>query len=64
MTRVAMYFRQSTLLALTEALLVTVGGFMLVKLLAPPVTMSDTELVVGPIAVALMWLGTRQTNNA
>ena len=53
---------RDTLASLTQALLVVICGFLLVKLLAPATTMSDTELVVGPIAVALMWLGSRQLN--
>ena len=55
--------RESTLVALAQATSVAVGGFLVVKLMsvmAPVPTMSDFELVLGPLAVALMWLGARQ----
>jgi hypothetical protein len=55
--------RQFTLVTLAQATSLAVGGFLVVKAMAamaPVATMSDFELVVGPLAVALMWLGTRQ----
>ncbi len=49
--------RTSFLLSLLETLLITAGGFLLVSLFARAATMSGAELVIGPLAVALVWLG-------
>lgn len=38
-------------------MLVTMGGVLLVKLLATASTMSDAELLIGPLALALLWAG-------
>lgn len=51
----------SLLLPLAQTLLISGGGFILVRLLTHGSTTSSGELLIGPVAVALMWLGLRQT---
>jgi hypothetical protein len=47
----------SLLVRLIETLLIAGGGFLLVTLLAHGSAMSKGELLIGPLAVALIWLG-------
>lgn len=54
-------FESSVLVPLVQTLLISGGGFLLVKLLARGSTMSGGELLIGPAAVALMLLGLQQT---
>jgi hypothetical protein len=51
------YRSQSAWMPLMQTLLISVGGFLVVKLLASSSLLSDAELLVGPVAVALMWFG-------
>ena len=50
-------FDSSFLARLAQTVLFTLGGFLLVSLLAQHSTMSYRELIIGPLALALMWLG-------
>lgn len=50
-------FDSSFLARLAQTLLFSLGGFLLVSLLAQHPTMSYRELMIGPLSLALMWLG-------
>jgi len=43
--------------SLLETTLITAGGLLFVNMLANASTMSDAELLVGPLSVGLVWLG-------
>ena len=47
----------SLLASILQILLVMVGGLMVIRFVAPATSMSDGELLIGPIALGLMWLG-------
>ena len=48
-------------LSLLETTLITVGGLLFVNVLATASTMTDSELLVGPLSVGLVWLGMNVT---
>jgi hypothetical protein len=47
----------AAVLALTQTILITVGGFLLIKFVATAPTMSDGQMILGPLSLALMWTG-------
>jgi hypothetical protein len=49
--------RPSLLVLLVQTLLITIGGLLLVSLLARASAMSESALLVGPLALGLLWLG-------
>ena len=49
--------RQLLHILLLKTALITAGGFLLVKLIATGSSMSDGELIIGPISIGLVWLG-------
>jgi len=53
--------KTSFYLSLLETTLITAGGLLFVNLLANASTMSDVELLVGPVSVGLVWLGMNVT---
>jgi hypothetical protein len=44
-------------LSLIQTFLITAGGLLFVNMLATASSMSDSELLVGPLSVGLVWLG-------
>ena len=52
-----MAHRPSVLLLLVQTLLVTVGGLLLVSFLAQASAMSESALLIGPLALGLIWFG-------
>ena len=50
-------YDSSTFYLLAQTLLISAGGFLFISLLARGSSMSDSELIVGPVSVGLMWLG-------
>ena len=55
MTKTSLY------VSLLETTLITGGGLLFVNMLANAATMSDIELLVGPLSVGLVWLGMNVT---
>ena len=53
--------KTSFYLSLVETLLITAGGVLFVKVLATASSMTDGELLVGPLSVGLVWLGMHGT---
>lgn len=53
--------KTSIYLSLLETTLITAGGLLFVNVLATASTMSDGELLVGPLSVGLVWLGMNVT---
>lgn len=47
----------SLLLSLFQTTLITAGGLLFVGVLATASSMSDGQLIVSPLSVALVWLG-------
>jgi hypothetical protein len=47
----------SLLVSLLQTVLITAGGLLFVKMLATATSMSDSEVLVGPLSVGLVWLG-------
>jgi hypothetical protein len=47
--------------SLLETVLITAGGLLFMKVLATASSMSDSELLVGPLSVGLVWLGMNGT---
>jgi hypothetical protein len=48
-------------LSLLETTLITAGGLLFVNMLANASTMSDVELMLGPLSIGLVWLGMNVT---
>jgi hypothetical protein len=49
--------KSSILVSLLETVLITAGGLLFVNMLATAPSMSDSEVLVGPLSVGLVWLG-------
>jgi hypothetical protein len=49
--------KTSFLVSLLETLLITAGGLLFVNMLATASSMSNSEMLVGPLSVGLVWLG-------
>ncbi|HXT69404.1 MAG TPA: hypothetical protein VN700_06605 [Vicinamibacterales bacterium] len=54
------YRYDSLFLSLMQTMLISSAGFLLVDSLARGSAMSNGALLIGPLAVALMWLGLQQ----
>ena len=55
--QIPMRRRHQLPILLCQTLLITAGGFLLIKLVATGSTMSDAELLIGPVSIGLVWLG-------
>ena len=45
------------LVSVLETVLITAGGLLFVNMIATTSSMSNSQVVVGPLSVGLVWLG-------
>jgi hypothetical protein len=57
LTRFDAMLKASLVLSLLQTTLITAGGVLFVNMLATVSSMSDGQLLIGPLSLALVWLG-------